>query len=738
MLNFSAFSWGDGMGGKRIWGLMAWVVCLAVMLGGCANDGSVVGGGSGNQVHGGGKEKKAAMTRLWRSGIPYGWPDCRPVVRNGFVYLGVGVNDSCIKKLDVMTGKEMWSEDGMINQGAGVEVYGTVVVYGVGALLKAREDATGREAWETRLNGTVFGTTPGPEGVLFAVTDGGEVAAVQAADGRVKWRVKVGGEIGCLPVVFEDQLAVVAKAGVLHVLSVKDGAEAWKLELGGTVKTDAVSYQNRLLVGVGEGWDPMYAKTMLSVSMDEKKADCRWDAIYGWRQEVVVDEDYAYLCDMFGLRVVKPYLGGVTWEYPDESNHLGNPVLVGEQVLMPFKSEDDQNNTEHVVAVARKEGGLIAWRKEGAIPMGFAGAQYGRWKDVMVVVSGGKVEAWQFAPMGMEMPAGEVDLDGGPVWSETVRGLQGRVAMRERGMEEGTPVVDLYVVLRASGAEIDFEYSRAWMSLCVVDGEGREISQPGGSSGSGPVVERKDIHLPYASELWLAYGGWDWREEDGILNRLEDGKEYYLRVTLGVARKDLQNEFSPWNGRLEFPLMKMPKRPPAMTEKQATALIEKYGPPLLSNDQTLGRHAMEKLSYIKGNDPRLTRLYVKAMDVKGDSSLVGQVINKLAEDPSDEAVEGLKQGMGFSSANYGISGDGLRSWTALSLAKNKNPKAKELLWMMRGDAYASVRLRVLQGLAVKGEPRGREVCLLMMADKDEGIRGEAKRLLAEVESGIGK
>ncbi len=504
------------------------------------------------------EQKAPTARRLWTSEFNYQELDCMPVVRRGFVYVGVNADAVCFKKVDVVTGKEAWAVPGeKVNRG-GVEVYGNVVVYGSGNMLKGRDEATGKELWATKLDGEAYGTAPGVNGVLYAVTDKGDVYAVTPKDGKVRWQANVEGPLSCLPVMYRDEMvAVVTESGVAHVLAQENGSRIWRIELGGPARTQPVVYQRYMLVGIGDGnYDG--AKTMMAVSLFDGEVAQQWESLHGWSQEVLVDEDCAYLRDMTSLVVIDPTKPGVLWEYPDEFDHLGLPVFIGSEVVLPFKNERNRSKSDHVVSLRRRGGELVAREEKGAIPIFDDHMQYGRWGDVMVVMSGEKLEAWRIGamkPMEPSVKGAEEEA-----WSAVVNEMQGRLVVRVTQAANGQEKAELFLVLRTGERNVQIDYASLWGSLCVIDAEGNEV-QPKEKWMMNRLgaLEPKEVILPFRSELWLNLGGlgfWD-----GLNWKIPaDGKDYWFQMVLGVPETEAdRQEVKPWAGRLDLPAVKAPR-----------------------------------------------------------------------------------------------------------------------------------------------------------------------------------
>ncbi|MDC0721615.1 HEAT repeat domain-containing protein [Nannocystis bainbridge] len=165
---------------------------------------------------------------------------------------------------------------------------------------------------------------------------------------------------------------------------------------------------------------------------------------------------------------------------------------------------------------------------------------------------------------------------------------------------------------------------------------------------------------------------------------------------------------------------KLEVRPSSPAERGA--IIDEWGGRMLAADDTAWREADQALATIE--DDRVVAYYVRLLQGRGERSFVA--LKRLCPHATDEAVEAL--GQALAEPMY-------RTYELVrGLGENRHPRALELLWSLRGDEAANIRLAVLQGLSRRHPADGGERMRAFLADPDPDVREEARQLLEALAS----
>ncbi|HEU5027158.1 MAG TPA: serine/threonine-protein kinase [Spirillospora sp.] len=139
------------------------------------------------------------------------------------VYYGAG---NYLYARDPASGQELWKwKDHGIHPS--VEMVGDKV-YASDVRLIARDSRTGRQMWSTTYEGF---SKKGPVvsgGVAFAVISDGTLRAVDAETGADLWRLRVGDELESSPVAANGTVYFGVRDGSLHAVNAATGRYAWK------------------------------------------------------------------------------------------------------------------------------------------------------------------------------------------------------------------------------------------------------------------------------------------------------------------------------------------------------------------------------------------------------------------------------------------------------------------------------------------------------------------------------
>ncbi len=714
------------------------MLCAALLVG-CAASVGGERGGSERRVVIAGRGEPMGPVMLWRSSFHVETDWLRPVARGGYVY-AQGSEPENLYKLDVMTGKSAWVlEDEICGSRYGLDVCDGLVVYGRANEIKARADATGALVWRKELSARVISVTDGKTkgagsvGILYATTENGDVYCVSTADGAVKWRVNVGGmpvgRVGLhrkhgTPV--QERVAVVREDGKVRILEAASGKELWEGDLGGAVSTDPVVWQHCLVVGVGGSrWEG--AKTMVSMSMDEKEMFGRWEAKEGW-QDAVSEGEFVYLRDYARLRVIVPYMKDLAWAYDDEGPYrMAIPVFAGGQVILPFRDVFDENAPfAKVVALSQARGGVVGLSNMETAPVYGNKAFYARHGNVMVMAGQSVLEAWRVplvTPVkpGRE-PAGQIaQMWDGTQWSKGDQLLRGRVLLRREGVANGTAMISVRLLLASTHMEyVRFNYPEVWISCEVVDENGWGIPRVGSGVFSGPNIERQALVVPERGELTLNLSVWGHgvpRDERAMLVTHDDawiipkdGKPYFLRVAMGIETKS--NDRAQWQGRMELPMVKIPADGETLSDEEVGRRIAKIGPRMMSDDGEERRRAYAEMGEIC--DVRVVEWYFKGLSRQDYHELM-LAMNEFGRYPTELAIEGLRFGskMGLEDGKrvantVGDEGtvrqinENIRVAAVYALKENTHPGAVAVLEAMSKEPDWALRKMVKELLEEKG------------------------------------
>lgn len=182
--------------------------------------------------------------------------DSSPAVAGPIAYLGDEAGD--VYGVTVTTGEPVWST----SVGSGVESSPSVdpgdheVIFGDDAgSVVALHQADGSPAWSTHLGGKVTAAVAFSAGVVYAATDTGVLAAINAKTGTVTWSKKEG--LGSLSTPAVDPGAHLIVAGGAHgsvaAFSTADGTRTWNRPTGAAVTAGAAILSGRVFIGSTSG-----------------------------------------------------------------------------------------------------------------------------------------------------------------------------------------------------------------------------------------------------------------------------------------------------------------------------------------------------------------------------------------------------------------------------------------------------------------------------------------------------
>jgi len=191
-----------------------------------------------------------------------------PTVVGDLVY--VGSCNGFFRALDRKTGKLVWlhdtHEDGgpfefhsdplvtghLVMSGSDLRTAGAV------AYLYAFERETGAVRWKTAVGPGVATDLAAFDGLLFAVTLGDELLALDTETGDRVWTFQSGAtnddfRLNTSPAVLQERVFFGGLDGTLYALEVRSGRLLWKRELGSRVSAGLLAVEGKVYAGTSDG-----------------------------------------------------------------------------------------------------------------------------------------------------------------------------------------------------------------------------------------------------------------------------------------------------------------------------------------------------------------------------------------------------------------------------------------------------------------------------------------------------
>jgi len=236
--------------------------------------------------------------RAWQSTIGRDAITASLLVADGALYVGGG--DQRLFRLDPRTGKQVWSADvgGPVTRGPAY-AGGVIYVGSTGGRFSAINAATHRELWRAQLGPGEVGTpavgdgrvyvgrglqasapphdlvaldirdgsflwsfaSPAgrqvhmgglANGLAYAVSDDGNVYALDAATGSQRWNAHTDGSIGTLAGLVDDVVYVTSTDQTIRAFNARTGDQLWSIKVQGTPTMPAV-IDGRVFVGTSLG-----------------------------------------------------------------------------------------------------------------------------------------------------------------------------------------------------------------------------------------------------------------------------------------------------------------------------------------------------------------------------------------------------------------------------------------------------------------------------------------------------
>lgn len=156
------------------------------------------------------------------------------------------------------------------------------------------------------------------------------------------------------------------------------------------------------------------------------------------------------------------------------------------------------------------------------------------------------------------------------------------------------------------------------------------------------------------------------------------------------------------------------------TSTQLGVVIDRLGKKMLAASEVDGGALAEKLATI--HDPRVVPYFVKAVALP-DWGRQFVAIVALGGYPGPASLAALERALA-------LPGNG-RIAAAQAIAAHRTAEGMKVLWALRADPDASLRLEVVHALAAQNPPDVVARLTEMAGDKSAMVSGEAKRYLAE-------
>lgn len=304
-----------------------------------------------------------------------------PALLDGVVV--VGANDGKVYGLDVETGEQQWAAP------IGAAVRATPLVAGDLAYILCDAgwvhalDAEGGEAWRTGVGPSTpprgdwdnYGSRPAErDGVVYAATASGVVAALDAATGAQVWRRELDKGVQADLALGDDVLHVSTMGGGHVALALADGAEVWTAPGGGEMTTSPLVVDDTVLVG---------SRGATLQALDDATGEKAWAASFGssWVQSgatelapgavVIGSSDYQAVralsladgTDQWQVRVT-----GWPWGVPAVADGVVYQTQIQaprhepwDAALMALSAEDGSQ------LWAASGGQSLSWRPDGAV-----------------------------------------------------------------------------------------------------------------------------------------------------------------------------------------------------------------------------------------------------------------------------------------------------------------------------------------------------------------------------------
>lgn len=217
----------------------------------------------------------------------------------------------------------------------------TKVVYGINAI-------TGAILWQYITDGATYGAGPAVAkngSIIFGTEDGDGSVFALSPNGTLRWVAKLGNSIKAAPAVTSDGVVyALADGGKLAALDLETGAEKWTAQGSGNAGGVAVDKDGTVYFGTSDGVWAYSANGTQKWQSATLKVTARGG-------NVVISNDcvYATLAGKGGVVALDKASGAIKWQYKTTYGDCYNPVV----------------DAEGTVYFNEKAGGLYAVKKDG-------------------------------------------------------------------------------------------------------------------------------------------------------------------------------------------------------------------------------------------------------------------------------------------------------------------------------------------------------------------------------------
>lgn len=220
----------------------------------------------------------------------------------------------------------------------------TKTVFGINAI-------TGAILWQYATDAATYGAGPAVAkngSIIFGTEDGDGSVFALSPNGTLCWVAKLGNSIKAAPAVTSDGVVyALADGGKLAALDLETGAEKWSAQGSGNAGGVAVDKDGTIYFGTSEGvWAYNANGSMKWKSANAHKVTARGG-------NVVISDDYilATLAGKGGVVAIDKATGATKWQYKTTYGDCYNPVV----------------DAEGTVYFNEKAGGLYAVKKDGSL-----------------------------------------------------------------------------------------------------------------------------------------------------------------------------------------------------------------------------------------------------------------------------------------------------------------------------------------------------------------------------------
>lgn len=255
------------------------------------------------------------------------WIRTQPVVVDGTVYLTGGR----LRAVDVESGDEQWSAAAEKGQGnfswAAPTVHDdTVYVANGHQRVHAVDAATGEKRWTREMDvGAYLSPTLGRNGEALFVGGEGHVSRLNASTGETEWTHELFGQVRRTLAYRRSVVYALTEGGELYALDDGDGSGYWRVDLPGKSQCPPTVAHGMVYVGAFDG----------SVhAIDRDRATIAWSTEVGGfaKGGIAVDDDTVYADGGRRLHAMDADSGEKQWSFGVGTTGDHTPVVAGNTV----------------------------------------------------------------------------------------------------------------------------------------------------------------------------------------------------------------------------------------------------------------------------------------------------------------------------------------------------------------------------------------------------------------------